>query len=278
MPQTLTHPLTGMLRIIGGMVLGILAVASPAASGEDPASTLGKLYDVARLTDATVLDLNMLLGEEKSPAYKQRLDETLKNLEAAQKASAAALASSGIRPAESAALAGSVAAFIKLAHANRDTTLKTGTPEGAVIDEMMLQRKEARKSLDPIYADLEKAAGVAGSPLSEARALALLLQQMSALYVESASSAGGVSYRTQDADEATIDALARNFDARVTKMLAKAKGDEAGKRVRSIEAKWRFIQKSMLNYREKTVPFLVDRYTQAIVADLMALAAVLEKK
>ena len=34
----------------------------------------------------------------------------------------------------------------------------------------------------------------------------------------------------------------------------------------------------MLNYQEKTVPFLVDRYTQAIVADLLKLAQVLDKQ
>ncbi len=33
----------------------------------------------------------------------------------------------------------------------------------------------------------------------------------------------------------------------------------------------------MLNYQENSVPFLVDRYTQGIVADLMTLAGLLDK-
>lgn len=276
MQLSLSRALRVLIGPVSAALLLLLGTQAQAAAA-DPAATLGKLYDIARLMDAAVLDLNMLLGEEKSPAYKQRLDGTLQNLEAAQKASNAALVDAGLESAGSATLASNVASFIRLARANRDTMMKSGSPEGAVVDEMMLHRKAARIALDPIYAKLEKTAGLAGSPLSEARALALQLQQMAALYVEAASSAGGVSYRTQEADEATIDELARSFDARLGKLLLKAKGDEAGKRVRSIDAKWRFIQKSMLNYRENTVPFLVDRYAQAIVADLMALAALLEK-
>lgn len=264
----LAVPLLGLLLLVAG---GLVRAAE-----SDPGRTLGELYEVALLMDATVLDLNMLLGEEQNPVYKSRLDSTLKRLATAQQSSAASLAASGSDAAAARQVADNVAAFIKLARTNGETTMRTGAPEGAVIDEMMLRRKEARAALDGLYAGLEKQAKVSGTPLSEARALALILQQMSALYVETASAAGGVSYRTQDDSEATIDELARTFGARLGKMLARAQGDEAGKRVRSIDAKWRFIEKSMLNYRDKTVPFLVDRYTQTIVGDLVALADLLQ--
>lgn len=252
-----------------------VALAGPAYASSE-ADALADLYRVARLMDATVLDLNMLLGEERSPAYTARLDETIKQLEAAQAASTTSLAAAGIKPADSAGIAAAVSGFHTAAQANRKATLLSGTPEGAVLDEMMIKRKGARKALNPVYADLEKRAGLAGSPLSEARALALLLQQMSALYVETAASAGGISYRTLDSSEDTIDALARQFDKKLTALLQKARGEEAIKRVRGIEAKWRFIEKSMMNYREKTVPFLVDRYTQVIVGELMAVADLLQ--
>lgn len=253
----------------------VLAWATPAHAARE-ADALADLYRVARLMDATVLDLNMLLGEERSPTYSERLDDTISKLDAARTAAASSLASAGIDSAEIDAVASAVTGFRRAALANRDSTLLMGMPEGAVLDEMMLKRKEARKALNPVYEDLEKRAGLTGSPLSEARALALLLQQMSALYVETAASAGGISYRTLDSSEDTIDALARQFDKQLTALLQKARGEEAIKRVRGIEAKWRFIEKSMLNYREKTVPFLVDRYTQVIVVELMAVADLLQ--
>lgn len=260
------------------LLLLVLAAAAGGAQAAGEKETLGLLYRVALLMDATVLDLNMLLGEEQDPAYITRLDGTLAKLAAAQEASTKALGSSGVAAADVQAIAAGVSGFLRSARANRDTLVDVGSPEGAVVDEMMLKRKETRKTLDVVYGDLEKRAGLSGSPLSEARALALLLQQVSALYVETASSAGGVSYRTLDSNEATIDTLARRFGKQLEVLLAKARDDESKARVRSISTKWRFIERSLLNYRENMVPYLVDRYTQVIVSDLMALAEMLEKK
>ena len=270
-------PLRRFTRHVTAAVLLLTVTGAAMAADATAGKTLGVLYNVARQMDAAILDLNMLLGEDQSPAYKTRLDATLKNLEEAQKAAAAALGSAGTSAEAADAISDNVSEFIKLMRENRKTTLATGMPEGAVVDQMMLHRKDARKALDTVYRDMEKKAGLADSPLSEARALALVLQQMSALYVEPAAAAGGVSYRTPDESEATIDSLARSFSARLGKLVAKARGEESAKLVSGIESKWRFIEKSMLNYRERTVPFLVDRYTQAIVTDLLKLADALER-
>lgn len=238
---------------------------------------VGELYEVALQMDAAVLDLNMLIGEEQSKAYSDRMVETLKKLETAMTASSASMAASGVSGQNSSEIAASVAAFVKIARINRNVALQTGAPENALVDEMMQHRKAARKVLDQVYIDLEKRAGFTGSPLSEARALALSLAQMAALYVESASAAY-VTNRSLDSQDMTIDQRAVNFSKRLAGLLAKAKGDEATKLGRSIQSKWKFIEHSMLNYQEKTVPFLVDRYAQLIVADLVTLARTLDRK
>lgn len=254
-----------------------LAMPMPALAAEANLSRpLGELYDIALLMDAAVLDLNMLLGEEQSKSYSERLDSTLKRLETALTASTASLSANGVSGQSTSTMATEVNAFIRTARANRAMIMKTGAPENAVVDEMMEHRDSARQIVDPVYADLEKRAGLAGSPLSEARALALLLEQMAAIYVENASAAY-VSNRSQDSGDMTIDQMARNFSTRLNQMVARAKGEEPAKLGRSIQSKWKFIERSMLNYQERTVPFLVDRYAQAIVADLVTLAKTLDK-
>lgn len=256
----------------------LVTLSAPSAAAEtDVNKTLGELYEVALLMDAAVLDLNMLIGEEQSKAYSDRMVATLNKLDAAQKASASSLATSGISGHNTSDLASQVTAFARLARQNRATAMQTGSPENAVVDEMMQHRKEARKILDQVYIDLEKRAGLTGSALSEARALALALEQMAALYVENASAAY-VSNRSQDSQDMTIDQMAGNFANRLTLLLGKAQGKEAGKLVRSIQSKWKFIERSMLNYQENSVPFLVDRYTQAIVGDLVTLAGTLDSE
>lgn len=263
------------LHLAGFLCLLAALLTAPVARAAAEHDALAELYRIARLMDAANLDLNMLLGEEQAPTYKVRIDETLRQLDQESSRINETLGS-GIIPAETLrTITDLLKSYTSLARANRDSTIRNGYPEGAVLDEMMLKRRQARAAIDPVYRDLEKKAGLAGSPLSEARALALILQNMSALYVETAASAGGVSYRSQDSSEEAIDSLARKFDKRLGELASKARDKEAVERVRSIQTKWRFIEKSMLNYREKTVPYLVDRYTQLIVSDLMSLADLL---
>ncbi|MFZ5722732.1 MAG: hypothetical protein ACOY33_03630 [Pseudomonadota bacterium] len=260
------------------LILAALPGVAPAAADARAGQTLSELYDVALLMDAAVLDFNMLLGEDQSPVYKARLDKTLQNLQDAQKTSAGSLGTAGIDSQTARTIDTRVNAFLKALRENRNTTLSNGAPEGALVDEMMRHRKEARLAIDTVYRTLEKQAGLkADSPLSEARARALMLQQMAALYVESTAAAGGVSYRSHDASEATVDALARDFTSRLSVLASKARGKESSEIVRGIQSKWRFIEKSMLNYHENVVPYLVDRYTQTIVTDLVKLADALER-
>jgi hypothetical protein len=271
-----SSPLYRPAALLGFVLFSLLLAAGPAAARTESATAAQLLFSVARNLDAAVLDLNMLLGEDQSPDYSERLDATLGRLGDAATALAEPLASVGMAE-QAKAIQQHVTQFSRLARTNRDRTLSSGAPEGAVLDEMMMNRKDARKLIDTAYAKLEKDAGVTGTPLAEARALALTLEQASALYVESAASAGGVSYRTLDSSEPTIDALAQRFSARLQQLTAQAKGDEATSLVRRIRSKWSFIEKSLLNYRDNTVPFLVDQYTQVIVRDLLALADVLER-
>jgi len=275
--MTIRMPAVWMRGPVGLLVAVLLGLPVAGAGADTNLSRpVGELYEVALYMDAAVLDLNMLLGEEQSKAYSDRMDGTLKKLETAITASSASLPNNGVSGANTSELASNVNAFIKLARINRSATLSTGAPENAVVDEMMQRRRDARKVLDRIYVDLEKRAGFTGSALSEARALALLLEQMAATYVESASAA--YVNPTQDSQDATIDQMAKGFSTRLAGLLGRAKGEEATKLGRSIQSKWKFIEHSMLNYQEKTVPFLVDRYAQAIVADLVTLARALDKK
>lgn len=266
-------------RLATAALLLLAALATLPARAADAAATtaLADLYEVARVMDAAVLDLNMLLGEDQGPRYRERFTETMKKLDAALAASGPSLAAAGINATQADTITRNTAAFAKLARANRDTLLRSGMPEGAVVDEMMQRRKEARRAIDQVYAELEKRAGLAGSPLSNARELALVLQQAAALYVETSASAGGVSYRTPDSEEEAIDSLAKRFGAGLDKLLPRTASGDVAKQAAGIKTKWQFIEKSLLNYRENMVPFLVDRYTQSIVNDLLLVAQQLEQ-
>ncbi len=263
------------LRILTTLLLPLLLLSSPAPAAANSATVSGaltNLSEVARLIDAAVLDFNMLMGEDQNPIYRVRLDGTVKSLEDANRNATAALTAAGTSSNSVGIMNKGVNDFLGLMRDNRRSLVSTGAPEGAVVDAMMQSRKATRKVATELYASLEKQAGLTGSPTSEARALALQLQQMSALYIETVAAAGGVAYRSQDDSDATVDALARSFEQRLSKLKGQAKSAESARIIGDIQTKWRFIEKSMLNYHEHTVPFLVDRYTQMIVADLLKLA------
>lgn len=96
------------LRTVLVSLVATLPVHSNAAD-TDFSQPLAELYEVALLMDAAVLDLNMLLGEEQSKAYSDRMQGTLAKLATAQKASTASLASSGISGHNTSNLASQIA-------------------------------------------------------------------------------------------------------------------------------------------------------------------------
>ncbi|MFZ3183488.1 MAG: hypothetical protein WA173_05035 [Pseudomonas sp.] len=100
---------------------------------------------------------------------------------------------------------------------------------------------------------------------------AILMQRIAAEYVrESTSLDGGSEIYDNARDlEQPVDQLAGQFRQQLTALDRQyAAQAPQSARLHQVDTTWRFIEKSLLNYKVKSVPFVVARYSDKIVASL----------
>lgn len=108
----------------------------------------------------------------------------------------------------------------------------------------------------------------------EAQAINVLLQHTVAAYLERAAQMSpdiGVAIPF-DIEKSTLE-LDRRLDALRGRIKA---GGDAAVSMRMAASKWKFIRNSLLNYNEKSVPFIVDRYAEDIGRSLSSIVETLE--
>ena len=66
-----------------------------------------------------------------------------------------------------------------------------------------------------------------------------------------------------------LDDLANRFAINLVKLQqAPQTTPEIGKALRSVAIKWNYIEKSLQNYNQNSVPFLINKYSDRIIEDL----------
>lgn len=104
-------------------------------------------------------------------------------------------------------------------------------------------------------------------------ALAASMQRMASEYLAlSADPSGGMAADTGEGRIEFRDTVPA-FDRRLAEMRAKYSDDDTATRaLDQIASKWGFIRESLVKFYENSVPFLVHRYTQQIVASVNQVA------
>ena len=118
--------------------------------------------------------------------------------------------------------------------------------------------------------DSLRAQGSHDDPLLEQ---AILLQQITAAYVRESSSldGGGAIYDNARDVELPVDQLAVQFRQQLTLLQQQyADNPATSQRLQQAVMRWAYIEKSLLNYRKKTVPATVVRYSGKIIDILLA--------
>lgn len=111
-----------------------------------------------------------------------------------------------------------------------------------------------------------------GQPDSQVNPLleqAVLMQRITAEYVRSSAAVDGGSaiYDSAQDYEQAVDQLASAFSQDLLKLDNQfSDSAEVSQRLDSVEVTWRFIEKPLMNYQEKAVPLLVNRYNERIVS------------
>lgn len=159
-----------------------------------------------------------------------------------------------------------------------DAIGKEGFAEFAVMDAYMKSSTESEKTLGSMQSRIVDSSGYKVNPTVQVlRDQALLLQDMTTAYVERSNSQFGSSYRADQEEEETIDAKAVRFSHGVDKLLTSIPPTSPHRtKVELVRTNWGFMEKSFMNYSEKTVPFLIGKFSRETIQALGELATSLE--
>lgn len=112
--------------------------------------------------------------------------------------------------------------------------------------------------------------GVKGNPLQDQ---AILMQRIAAEYVrESASLDGGSAIYDNAQDlEKPVDQLAQEFRQQLASLDQQYAGQaQVSQKLKKVGITFAYIEKSLQNYKERSVPYVVSRYSDKIVVSLTA--------
>lgn len=101
---------------------------------------------------------------------------------------------------------------------------------------------------------------------------AILMQQIAAEYVREAASfdSGSAVYDSAQERFEPVDVLAKAFRQRLEQLQPTLAGSaEQRKKWGQVQVIWNYIEQPLLEYRERSLPFVVNRYSEQIVALLV---------
>jgi hypothetical protein len=68
--------------------------------------------------------------------------------------------------------------------------------------------------------------------------------------------------------ERTLEQMADAFRTDLVSLKAQVNQNSSQRLLRAIDSKWNFMERSIKNYNENTVPFLVTSYSERIIVNL----------
>lgn len=159
-----------------------------------------------------------------------------------------------------------------------DAIGKEGFAEFAVMNAYVQSSAEVEQTLGKMQTRIVDTTGYKVNPTVQIlRDEALLLQDMTTAYIERSNSQFGASYREDQEEQETIDAKAVRFSHALDKLLNAIPPTSPHRpKIELVRRNWGFMEKSFMNYSEKTVPFLINKFSQETIQVLGELATALE--
>jgi hypothetical protein len=124
-----------------------------------------------------------------------------------------------------------------------------------------------------LYQKIQQESGQSVPPLTQkSREQSLLMQSISVDYASRSASVGTSFFG--GGEERAMDELVGEFASKLDSLSAAQQNTpQITAALGSIETKWRYIEKSLRNYNENTVPFLVSKYSDSIIEGLEGVSA-----
>lgn len=220
------------------------------------------------LTFAILSDYYMFSGLQGDSRYNREIESNVKQFEDRLTKITDATAPTAKLETLAAAISG-WQNYKRLLETNRADFLTQGYANARLVSELSNETIALNKSLGKVYTSLIDKSGIKLSSLTEqTRDMGLIIQTLTAEYAaRSTSSLGQVS--VVSINEGGMDKQGEGFSSLLQELKAATEKEKRiYKLVDQVEVKWEFIAKSIANYNENAVPFIVSSYGDRITHDL----------
>lgn len=255
-------------KVCSALALCLLIAANPATADADTNNTLKRLYEMRSLTFAILSDYYMFSGLQGDSRYNREIESNVKQFEDRLTKITDATAPTAKLQTLAAAISG-WQNYKRLLETNRADFLTQGYANARLVSELSNEAIALNKSLGKVYTSLIDKSGIKLSSLTEqTRDMGLIIQTLTAEYAaRSTSSLGQVS--VVSINEGGMDKQGEGFSSLLQELKAATEKEKRiYKLVDQVEVKWEFIAKSIANYNENAVPFIVSSYGDRITHDL----------
>lgn len=153
--------------------------------------------------------------------------------------------------------------YQQVVETNREDIYRDGYPVNQLVNDMLDKKLQLLTELDVVATNLKY---TPTEFLSTSYKQSQIMLDIAELYGELSVSIVG---NPLVSDEMTLDEMCELFNTTLGSLKTASKElPESKSMVRAITSKWRFIEKSVRNHQENMVPYLVARYSDAILDKL----------
>ncbi len=231
-----------------------------------PQQLLSNVHKLRLLSTESLTNFYMYSGLDADSKYGKKI---IANLSAFNKTLATTQqlpATDGISDSIS-AVNESWGRFEELIKINYRDMESQGFPNVRLVDEMGKVNASLLKALTKAYEDAKISTGITPPAAVEtARTLAMTMEEITSQYAARGTSNLGQVF--MGSYERTLEQMADAFRTDLVSLKTQVNPDSSQRLLRAIDSKWNFMERSIKNYNENTVPFLVTSYSERIIVNL----------
>ena len=155
-----------------------------------------------------------------------------------------------------------------------DTYKSQGFTDLQPVADLATRSQQLQTLSAELYSKIQQESGNNVPPLTQlSRDESLLMQRIATDYSSRSAAVGATFIGGSDKNSKSIDELSNEFFSSLSRLeQAPQNTAETRQAVAAINIKWRYIEKSLKNYNEKVVPFLVNKYSNSITDGLEAVS------
>jgi hypothetical protein len=248
-----------------------LILFSPSPLAADPADDLLRLHQLRLAAQKSLGDFYMYNGMEGDQRYARMIGDSLQQAQAC-------LEGFGEMPGEAsqalkAQLQGEWTSYRDNIQALVEAMRTQGYTDLQPVADLAATNQRLLDLGHELYQKMQQESGHLVPTLTQQSREQSLLMQSIALDYASRSASVGTSF-FGGGEERALEELVGEFATRLDGLSrAQQNTPQISNALSSIGTKWRYIEKSLMNYNENSVPFLISKYSDSIIEGLEGVSA-----